>query len=202
MDPTLARDGAEAIARVEEATRLGRPFKLILMDIQMPNVDGLEATRRLRASGHSPEDLPIVAVTANAYVEDLQACASAGMQAHLAKPIMIDDLMAMFRRFISESNLVQAPDPLASSDLFERFISRKFDTVRILDELAALDVPSDETLAEAIDLLHKLAGVAGMFGDAALGDRARELEVELRACPVEERGAIARKAGALFRKAA
>ena len=62
--------------------------------------------------------------------------------------------------------------PLASSNLFERFISRKSDTARILDDLAALDVPSDEKLAEAMDLLHKLAGVAGMFGDAALGDRA------------------------------
>ena len=202
VDPTLARDGAEAIAMVEESTRLGQPFQLILMDIRMPNVDGLEATRWLRASGHSPEVLPIVALTANAYAEDLQACAAAGMQAHLAKPILIEDLTAVFRQFISNNGPVQGSDQLISPNLHERFLSRKSDTVRTLDELAALEVPSDEKLAEALDLLHKFAGVAGMFGDAVLGERASELENELRVCPVKERKAIAREAGAVFREAA
>ena len=202
VDPTLARDGAEAIAMVEEATRLGQPFEMVLMDIQMPNVDGLEATRWLRASGHSPEVLPIVALTANAYAEDIQACAAAGMQAHLAKPILINDLKTVFRQFISSDDPAQASEPLASPKLLERFVARKLDTARTLDELAALDLPSDEKLAEAVDLLHKLAGVAGMFGDAALGERARQLEDELSSCPVDQRRAIARGAGARFREAA
>ena len=202
MDPALACDGAEAIAMVEEAARLGQPFKMVLMDIRMPNVDGLEATRWLRASGHSPEVLPIVALTANAYAEDLQACAEAGMQAHLAKPIRINDLTAVFRKFIGRDDRVQTSKPLASPNLHDRFLSRKLDTARTLDELGALELPSDEKLAEALDLLHKLAGVAGMFGDAALGDRARQLEEKLRVCAVDERGAIARDAGDRFREAA
>ena len=202
MDPTLARDGAEAIAMVEDAARLGQPFELVLMDMQMPNVDGLEATRWLRASGHSPEALPIVALTANAYPEDIKACSAAGMQAHLAKPILINHLTTVFRQFIPRDDLVPASEPLASSKLLERFVARKLDTARTLDELAALDVPSDEKLAEAVDLLHKLAGVAGMFGDAELGERAKQLEDELRACPADERGARARAAGARFREAA
>ncbi len=202
MDPTLASDGAEAIAMVEESTRLGQPFQLILMDIRMPNVDGLEATRWLRASGHSPEALPIVALTANAYADDLQACSAAGMQAHLAKPIVIEELTAIFRQFISNNGPVQGSDQLASPNLHERFLMRKSDTARTLDELAALELPNDEKLAEALDLLHKFAGVAGMFGDAALGERARQIENELRVCPTDERRAKAREAGARFREAA
>ena len=172
------------------------------MDIRMPNVDGLEATRWLRASGHSPEALPIVALTANAYADDLQACSAAGMQAHLAKPIVIEDLTAIFRQFISDNGPVQGSDQLASPNLHERFLMRKSDTARTLDELAALELPNDEKLAEALDLLHKFAGVAGMFGDAALGERARQIENELRVCPTDERRAKAREAGARFREAA
>lgn len=202
MDPALARDGVEAIAMAEEAARLGQPFELVLMDMQMPNVDGLEATRWLRASGHSAGALPIVALTANAYAEDIQACLAAGMQAHLAKPVRIRDLTAVLAQFIGPNAPVTARGSLLSPKLLERFLARKLDTARTLDELATLDGPSDEKLAEAVDLLHKLAGVAAMFGDAELGERAKQLEVELRACPAEARAGRARDAAASFRQAA
>ena len=66
MDAQIACYGAEAVAMVEDAAR-ARPFDLVLMDMQMPNVDGLNATRQLRAAGHSADQLPVVALTANAY---------------------------------------------------------------------------------------------------------------------------------------
>ena len=70
-------------------------FDVILMDIQMPVMNGYEASRAIRASGHEDATrIPIVAMTANAFVEDVSKALSAGMDAHLAKPI---DTQAMYR---------------------------------------------------------------------------------------------------------
>jgi hypothetical protein len=81
---TLAGDGQEAL----DCVARHRP-DLVLMDMQMPNVDGLQATRRLRQlpGGHS---LPIIALTANAFAEDRQRCLAAGMNDHLGKPVEPD----------------------------------------------------------------------------------------------------------------
>ena len=62
------------------------------MDIQMPYIDGIKATEIVRNSGISAEQLPIIALTANAYTQDIQNCLAAGMQAHLAKPFSIEHL--------------------------------------------------------------------------------------------------------------
>jgi PAS domain S-box-containing protein len=202
VNPTLARDGAEAIILADEAARVGRPFALVLMDMRMPNIDGLEATRRLRASGHSASALPVVALTANAYAEDIQACLTAGMQAHLAKPIRIQDLTSVIQRFICRDAPASVSKSLTDPKLLQRFITRKHDMARKLNELASLEEPSEEKFAEAVDLLHKLAGVAAMFGDAGLGQRAKQLEDELRACPPSARAARARAAVKRFREAA
>ncbi len=69
-------------------------YSLILMDVQMPGMDGLEATRRIRASG-APDatDIPIIAMTANAFKEDVDNCLAAGMNDHVAKPIDVDDML-------------------------------------------------------------------------------------------------------------
>ncbi len=93
---TVAGDGAEAVAAVEAAAE---PFALVLMDMQMPEVDGVEATRRLRAGGWDAGALPIVALTANAFVEDVETCLRAGMQAHLGKPVQMAELAAAVTRW-------------------------------------------------------------------------------------------------------
>ena len=90
----LASTGNEVIALVEQATRAAEPFDLILMDIQMPELDGIEATRKLRAMGYDAAQLHIIAVTASSYQEDIDGCLSAGMQGHIAKPIRLADLSA------------------------------------------------------------------------------------------------------------
>ena len=71
---------------------------LIMMDLQMPVMDGYTATRTIRASNHpSAQSIPVVAVTANALVEDVRESLKAGMDAHIAKPVVVDKLLASLR---------------------------------------------------------------------------------------------------------
>lgn len=84
-----AGNGGDAIAIVKE-----RRVDAIIMDLSMPDMDGLEAARRLRAMGGQGAQVPIVALTANLSAEIRQQCRDAGMQAFLAKPIKLDHLIA------------------------------------------------------------------------------------------------------------
>jgi len=83
---TVAEDGRRAVELAER-----QPFDLVLMDLQMPVMDGYEATRRLREGGF---DGPIVAVTANATDEDRRRCAAGGFDLFLTKPLNRGDLYA------------------------------------------------------------------------------------------------------------
>nr|WP_242508659.1 CHASE domain-containing protein [Rhodocyclus purpureus] len=95
----LAEDGRRAVDAIER----GDPIDLILMDVQMPVMDGLEATRQIRR--HEAENgrprVPIVAITADAYEADRQRCLAAGMDDFLAKPIHIERLMATLQRWLA-----------------------------------------------------------------------------------------------------
>jgi len=87
--PTMAKNGAIAVESWLAAQVSGEPYDLVLMDVNMPELDGIEATRRIRAAEtdrHAPRT-PIVALTANAYDEDRDACVRAGMDRFLAKPL-------------------------------------------------------------------------------------------------------------------
>ena len=76
-------------------------FDAVLMDIQMPVMDGYEATRAIRAlGGDYCTNLPIIAVSANAYDQDVQDCLAAGMNAHVAKPYNPEDLQAVLSEWI------------------------------------------------------------------------------------------------------
>ncbi len=96
----VADNGLDAITFVREASS---PFDLILMDIQMPGIDGFEATRRIRSlPGSSSCDfsqLPIIAMTAHALAETGDKCFDAGMDDHLAKPISPESLLAMVEKW-------------------------------------------------------------------------------------------------------
>ena len=93
-----AQDGSAAVEKLRHAA-VG-DYDLVLMDIQMPILDGYEATRQIRAMGVALSDIPILAMTANAFEEDRRAALEAGMNEHIAKPIDIEKLRATLARFL------------------------------------------------------------------------------------------------------
>jgi signal transduction histidine kinase/DNA-binding response OmpR family regulator len=197
----LASNGAEAIHMVKAAELRGDPYRLVLMDMQMPVMDGLEATRRIRASGLDGHRLPILALTANGYDSDVAACFAAGSQAHLAKPIKMADLDRALRTWAS-SGSDQVAEPTVGASIRKRYEQRKVETLEALDQLVRRGRFSNEDLTMVADLLHKLAGTAAMFGEAQLGDRARDLEDGIERWTEAERDAKIRDAVTAIRKAA
>lgn len=99
LQATLAENGREALRLLDEAWREGVPFELVLMDVQMPEMDGLTATRRLREDERF-RDVPVLAMTAHAFREDREKSLAAGMNAHLTKPISPDALYDELARWL------------------------------------------------------------------------------------------------------
>jgi len=94
---TIVGDGAQALARAAE-----EPFDLIMLDMRMPHLDGLETARRLRAMDGPAARLPIVALTANAFPQDREACRLAGMDDFLSKPFDRAQIEAVIQRLCAE----------------------------------------------------------------------------------------------------
>ncbi len=99
---TVAENGARAL---ELVTASNAPFALILMDMQMPVMDGLEATRQIRGfeAAHGRPRLPIIAMTANAMQGDRETCVEAGMDDYLSKPIKADTLYELIGHFLGKN---------------------------------------------------------------------------------------------------
>jgi PAS domain S-box-containing protein len=103
----IVGDGIEAVDAVR-----GERFSMVFMDCHMPNMDGFTATRTIRAAEAGTGDhVPIVAMTANAFKEDREACLAAGMDDYLSKPVRMDDLRAMTQRWIGARQSTNGPQP-------------------------------------------------------------------------------------------
>ena len=95
---TIVGNGREAVAALQR-----EPFALVFMDCHMPEMDGFAATRAIRAAeGGTGRRVPIVAMTANAFKEDREACLAVGMDDYLSKPVRIDDLRRVVDRWIAD----------------------------------------------------------------------------------------------------
>jgi PAS domain S-box-containing protein len=95
-DVVCADSGEAAVAAAASGD-----FAAILMDVRMPGMDGLEATRRIRALGGSCSQVPIVALTAQVFTEQIEACRAAGMDTHVAKPFTLDTLLGAIARGVA-----------------------------------------------------------------------------------------------------
>ncbi|MEL6188293.1 MAG: response regulator, partial [Myxococcota bacterium] len=103
LEADVASHGQEAVERVAETA-----FDVVFMDLQMPVMDGLTATRRIRGHGAAIEQPLIVALTANALESDRIACLEAGMNAFLAKPVQLRTLRAYLEQAAQDRGLVDA----------------------------------------------------------------------------------------------
>jgi CheY-like chemotaxis protein/HPt (histidine-containing phosphotransfer) domain-containing protein len=105
---TIAADGRQAVAAVAQADP---PFDAVLMDVQMPEMDGYAATAEIR--GRLGKDrLPIIAMTANAMHSDREACLAAGMNDHVGKPFDLDVLVATLNRHTGRADVASGPQPV------------------------------------------------------------------------------------------
>ncbi|MCL2529881.1 MAG: ATP-binding protein [Coriobacteriia bacterium] len=97
-----AASGLEALETIKNNPDL---YDLVFMDIQMPEMDGLDATRCIRALPYPQiEKLPIIAMTANVFKEDIAACLDAGMNDHIGKPVNLDELYCVLNKYLPEKD--------------------------------------------------------------------------------------------------
>ncbi len=198
----LAPDGAVALQKVQQQT-----YDVVLMDMQMPVMDGLSATRAIRQLP-GMQALPILAMTANAMAQDRERCIAAGMNDHIAKPIDVEDLVAKLRHWVrpaSRSATVashQAPgtEPAWITGLAETSgldarlgLSQVLGRETLYRDVLSRFVTSQRDLASAIAqaleagqqdearrLAHTLKGLAAQIGALPLREQAAELEAALR----------------------
>ena len=190
---TIVTNGREAVERA-----LQEPFDLVLMDVQMPEMSGLEATEAIRASeretGHH---LRIVALTARAMAGDREQCIAAGMDAYLSKPVRAEELFAAIDSLIeipandtaaaASSDHTTSIDPAAllagfggRSDLAVQVIDVFF--VDALDMMKRLkEAARAGNLTEAAAAAHAIKGSVGLFSQGRAYEQARALEHQARA---------------------
>jgi len=198
----VANDGREA---VEKLLALGDlPYDAVLMDLQMPEMDGYQATARIRAEPRLA-GLPIVAMTAHAMAEERDRCLAAGMQAHITKPIDPELLYRTLMQFhrpgravevsaktVDHSSPPDAPFNVVGVDvvdglrrvagnvklyrsLLRQFVEQQADAAA---KISTCVEQRDFALAET--LMHTLKGVSGNLGAKTTNEIAAELEIPLR----------------------
>jgi CheY-like chemotaxis protein/HPt (histidine-containing phosphotransfer) domain-containing protein len=151
------------------------------MDCHMPGVDGYEATRRIRAAEAAEGrgvHVPIVAVTANAIRGDRELCIAAGMDAHLGKPFLRQDLHAILAPWLpqqQDSPVAVAREPIPEYELRRMFVA---DAQRLMDELGAALADGDHTAA--VRAAHSLRSVSSHVEAAGLAQACSVLESQLR----------------------
>lgn len=191
---TLAEGGIEG---VQLATNGAKTFDAVLMDIQMPDIDGLEATRRIRLDA-ARGAVKIIAMTANASGSDEKACLAAGMDDHLGKPIDLDKMVATLLRHTGQVGVELAAQTQAASqdsvlepiDAIERRFGGNHALIcdvlsRFAQDQASQLVRLEARMAQydatgAASVLHAIKGSSATMGAQSLSRLAGEMEHRLR----------------------
>ncbi len=189
----IAWNGKEALEKIHQ-----NHYSLVLMDMQMPVMDGLEATRALRRNPDFAK-LPIIAMTANAMQHDKDACLQAGMNDFIAKPIDPDQMMHVLSYWLPTHPILEtAPKELQrQADVFlkiedidtrqplKRVLGNEAAYISLLRKFAEKQANAAERIAHAVDdndldkaelIAHTIKGLAGNIGAAKLADAAQRLE--------------------------
>jgi PAS domain S-box-containing protein len=202
----IAENGLRGVEAVQASVTSGKPYHAVLMDMQMPVMDGLTATREIRGR-LGVSELPIIAMTANAMASDREACLEAGMNDHVGKPFDLDRLVATLLQWVkSDAAPVDtmsstpaltdgAANAPASSVTASLCLNRAGALQRVGGSVSLLNRLSTQFLGDlpgmlkdceaALDprrhdegqrALHTLKGVAAVIGAEALADAARRGE--------------------------
>ena len=191
-------DGGEAITAVGTSVAAGRAYDLVLMDVQMPRVDGLTATRRIRALAPPACDIPIVAMTANVLPTQIEELREAGMDDYVGKPFRRADLFATISRWTAPGarRPARAEEPrriaqvdsavLDAAVLTEMEASFGADRVAALLDLLANELserfrPSETDRLQIAHDAHALVAAAGLLGFVGLSSLCREVEAAAHA---------------------
>lgn len=203
MQVDIANNGLEALAALN-ATPIDHPYALILLDCQMPVMDGFETCQNIRsgAAGDKAIALPIIAMTANAMAGDRDKCLAAGMSDYLSKPVELETMVKTLAIWLSQSGAAPVTDEhrqLAVSEtetLAERLVwdrpavlNRMRDDEELLGKIIALfleEIPGTiELLRDAVHAgdgdqvklqAHTIKGLAANLGGLVLQHSAAELE--------------------------
>jgi PAS domain S-box-containing protein len=208
----IANHGQEAL---DTLAANADAFDLVLMDLQMPVMDGLTATRHIRQN-MGLAHLPIVAMTANAMQSDREACAAAGMNEHVSKPFNLNHLVAVLRKQLGKgaaplSPVVESVLPSSVSDaaamagvdleqalqfmgghqeLYEQALPVFLQNLAAMPEQLHVLMAQGDTQSAA-HALHSLKGSAGQMGASALAQEAAKGEQQLAGTPSPEQAAAA-----------
>ncbi len=177
-DVTLADNGRVGCAKALAAMHANQPFDLILMDMQMPELDGYGATARLRTKGYTG---PIIALTAHAMADDRDKCLNAGCTDYLTKPIRRENLLLAIAQHL-KLPIDHASPPAIRADLdedVEPFLQTYIDQLprQVARLLALLEQGQLALLGE---MIHKLRGSGGFYGLMPITDAAAPLDDLIR----------------------
>jgi signal transduction histidine kinase/CheY-like chemotaxis protein len=187
----IAGDGAETVATFQAGT-----YDVILMDCQMPVLDGFDATRQIRAAEGDERRTPIIALTASATAADRQACLDAGMDDHLSKPIQPSQLEAALDRWFeptsSDPPAAVDPEPAPSAAAIDESVLRAIVDVdgeslltNLIEVFEADAIEQLATIRTALDIgdlqtvrlaAHRLKGGSAAIGAASASEACARLE--------------------------
>jgi PAS domain S-box-containing protein len=210
----MAENGRKGV----EAVAAGGGFDAVFMDVQMPEMNGYEATREIRAR-MGAEELPIIAMTAHALAGDRDRCLAAGMNDHLAKPFNVEELLGLLVKWIKPGVRgpgaelavgeppAPGPEPCLPSSLpgiqLDEALRRVLGKAEVLRSILLNFEEKNRTVADEIRLavegedheraerlVHQLNGLSGMIGAKHLHATACELEIALRERRGSESGTL------------
>ncbi len=189
----IAVNGEEVIEKAKQ-----NRYALILMDCQMPTVDGFAATSVIREweGGHRP--IPIIAMTANVQEDDIQRCMAVGMDDFLPKPIKLDVLKAKLDRWLRQADTVDSRLPVLDYAMLKELRDNIGDNLQGLFKVFLEDIPDyiravEQSIAEndpgaLVEAAHAIKGSSGNIGAKRLAEIARQLELQGRSGSIGDAG--------------